>query len=71
VAPVTGLTAWTFALDSLPLNALLVYLSYRFYASPDATSSRRLFRYSLVYLPALMLVMIIGKYARATDVSPI
>ena len=63
-APLAALTTWSFAVDSLPLNALLVYWSYKFYAHPDAGSSRTLFRYSLVYLPALMLVMIIGKYAR-------
>jgi protoheme IX farnesyltransferase len=63
-APLTELTSWSFAVDSLPLNAILLYLSYKFYSEPNAQTSRRLFRYSLIYLPSLMLLMIIGNYER-------
>lgn len=38
--------------------------SWTFYRAPKAATSRTLFRYSLVYLPALMLLMIVGSYAR-------
>ncbi|CAB3405366.1 unnamed protein product [Caenorhabditis bovis] len=56
-APLTDLTTVSFALDSLPVNAYLVYLSYQFYKAPDAKNSRKLFFYSLIYLPLIMLLM--------------
>ncbi len=40
------------------------YFVCRFYSEPNAQTSRRLFRYSLIYLPSLMLLMIIGNYER-------
>ncbi|CAG0921450.1 unnamed protein product [Notodromas monacha] len=60
-APLLGVTTWTFAVDSLPLNAYLLYLSWRFHQDRDSKSSRKLFRYTLVYLPAVMMLMIISK----------
>ncbi|CAJ0957551.1 unnamed protein product, partial [Mesorhabditis belari] len=59
-APLTGLTTVSFAIDSLPINALLVYLSYKFYKAPDSKNSRKLFFFSLLYLPVIMLLMVIG-----------
>ncbi|XP_005094905.1 protoheme IX farnesyltransferase, mitochondrial [Aplysia californica] len=56
-----GVTTWTFTVDSLPLNAFLVYLGWRFYRDGDSNSSRRLFRFSLIHIPALLLLMIISK----------
>ncbi len=64
-APLSDLTTWTFAVDSLPFNAYMVYLSFKFYRQPDANTSRSLFRYSLIYLPAIMLLMIVSSYGRA------
>lgn len=64
-APLSDLTTWTFAIDSLPFNAYMVYLSYKFYRQPDANTSRTLFRYSLIYLPAIMLLMVVSSYGRA------
>uniref|UniRef100_A0A1I7U570 Protoheme IX farnesyltransferase, mitochondrial n=2 Tax=Caenorhabditis tropicalis TaxID=1561998 RepID=A0A1I7U570_9PELO len=63
-APLTDLTTLTFAIDSLPVNAYLVYLSYKFYKAPDAKNSRRLFFYSLLHLPLIMLLMGISNYGR-------
>uniref|UniRef100_A0A914WGB1 Protoheme IX farnesyltransferase, mitochondrial n=1 Tax=Plectus sambesii TaxID=2011161 RepID=A0A914WGB1_9BILA len=63
-APLSDLTTWTFAVDSLPFNAYMVYLSYKFYKQPDAKTSRTLFRYSLIYLPAIMLLMVVSSYGR-------
>jgi protoheme IX farnesyltransferase len=60
-APYFDLTTWTFAADSLPLNAYLVYLAWRFYRDGDSDSSRRLFRFSLVHLPAVLVFMLISK----------
>ncbi|CAJ0581613.1 unnamed protein product, partial [Mesorhabditis spiculigera] len=59
-APLSGLTTISFALDTLPVNAYLAYLSYKFYKTPDSKNSRRLFFYSLLYLPVTMLLMVIG-----------
>ncbi|XP_014661807.1 PREDICTED: protoheme IX farnesyltransferase, mitochondrial-like [Priapulus caudatus] len=61
LAPVLGVTTWLFAVDSLPLNAYLTYLAWNFYQRPNAKTSRQLFRFSLVHLPFLMLLMVIGK----------
>ena len=51
-APLLGVTDWTFALDSLPLNLYMVLLSWRFHQQPDSATSRKLFRYTLV--PSLL-----------------
>uniref|UniRef100_A0A0K8RDJ6 Putative heme a farnesyltransferase n=1 Tax=Ixodes ricinus TaxID=34613 RepID=A0A0K8RDJ6_IXORI len=50
-APLADLTTWTFAVDTLPLNAYLLFRAWRFYREPDSATSRTLFRLSLVYLP--------------------
>nr|CAG4645663.1 EOG090X09NT [Lynceus sp. MCZ IZ 141354] len=63
-APLTDLTTWTFALDSLPLNLYLIHLSHQFYQNTDSASSRKLFRYSLLSLPSLMLLMLLHKKKR-------
>nr|CAG4641030.1 EOG090X09NT [Eulimnadia texana] len=60
-APLVNLTSWSFALDSLPVNLYLVLLSYRFYQNSDSSSSRKLFRYSLLHLPAIMMLMLLHK----------
>ncbi|XP_064605220.1 protoheme IX farnesyltransferase, mitochondrial-like isoform X2 [Liolophura sinensis] len=61
LAPVMGVTTWTFAVDSLPLNAYLSYLGWRFYRDGDSKTSRKLFRFSLVHIPALLMLMLISK----------
>lgn len=61
LAPVIDLTTWTFACNSLPLNLYFSYLGWRFYRDGDSNSSRKLFRFSLVHLPALLILMIISK----------
>lgn len=66
-APLTNLTTMTFALDSLPVNAYLAYLSYQFYKAPDANNSRRLFFFSLLYLPLIMLLMVVSNGGRNPD----
>ncbi|GFR26210.1 protoheme IX farnesyltransferase, mitochondrial [Trichonephila clavata] len=60
-APLVDLTTWTFAFDSLPLNCYLIYHSWKFYTDSDSYSARKLFRLSLIYLPALMFLMFVGK----------
>ena len=61
LAPVMEVTTWTFAIDSLPFNAYLAFLSWRFYKQGDSNTSRKLFRFSLVHLPVVMALMLISK----------
>lgn len=61
LAPVCGLTTWTFALDTAPFNLYMMYLAYKFYQNADSQTSRKLFRYSLIYLPAVMILMFVSK----------
>ncbi|TKR93536.1 hypothetical protein L596_007969 [Steinernema carpocapsae] len=63
-APLCDLTTSTFAWDSLPLNAVMLYLSFKFYRQPDAKTSRNLFRFSLLYLPLVMVLMVISNCGR-------
>ncbi|VDM95845.1 unnamed protein product [Thelazia callipaeda] len=66
-APSTDLTEWFFAVASLPLNGLLLYLSYKFYRHPDAKTSRTLFYYTLLHLPLIMMLMVISKFGDSQD----
>ncbi|KAH8287944.1 hypothetical protein KR018_008857 [Drosophila ironensis] len=61
LAPVLDVTNYWFALETLPLNAYFAYLAYKFYQKSDSGSSRKLFRFSLVHLPALMLLFLANK----------
>jgi len=60
-APLADLTTWTFVADSLPLNIYMTYLAWNFYRQGDSNSSRTLFRFTLVYIPAIMLLMFCSK----------
>uniref|UniRef100_A0A915I994 Protoheme IX farnesyltransferase, mitochondrial n=1 Tax=Romanomermis culicivorax TaxID=13658 RepID=A0A915I994_ROMCU len=61
VAPLSGLTSWSFAATSLPLNVYFSYLSFKFYKETDSKNSKKLFRCSLYYLPILMTLMLLSK----------
>lgn len=61
LAPVLDVTNWWFALASTPLNAYFLYLSWQFYKQSDSSSSRKLFRFSLLHLPILMIMMLASK----------
>lgn len=65
----TQLTTWTFGVDSLPANLYLIYLSWKFRSNPDAKSSRKLFFYSLIHLPAIIILMCISKRRDNTTIS--
>ncbi|CAH2086776.1 unnamed protein product [Euphydryas editha] len=56
-----GVTNMWFALESLPLNIYFMYLGWQFYKKSDSNSSRKLFRFSLIHLPALMFLMLVNK----------
>ncbi|KAK7013165.1 Protoheme IX farnesyltransferase, mitochondrial [Halocaridina rubra] len=73
LAPVLGVTTWTFAVDSLPFNGYLTYLAWRFYKDGDSKSSRKLFMFSLIHLPAILMLLIISKNhgkRKDDDVAP-
>ncbi|XP_022193439.2 protoheme IX farnesyltransferase, mitochondrial [Nilaparvata lugens] len=61
-APLVDLTNTWFALQSLPLNLYFSHLAWRFYKDSDSASSRKLFRFSLIHLPLLMLLMLANKH---------
>ncbi|CAF0757679.1 unnamed protein product [Adineta ricciae] len=65
IAPAIDMTTWLFALDTLPVNGYLIYLSYKFYRQRDAQSSRKLFRYSLIHLPLLFTLMVIHRQVKS------
>ncbi len=74
LAPLFDVTTWWFALDSLPLNIWLSFLSWRFYRDSDFKSSRRLFHFTLFHLPLLMGLLLLNKKhwqspAPATDAT--
>lgn len=68
-APLLNVTNEWFALESLPLNGYFMYLGYKFYQKSDSQSSRKLFRFSLLHLPAIMLLFMLNKKRtpKATD----
>lgn len=67
LAPVLDVTHWWFAVASTPLNGYFLYLAWKFYEHSDSGNSRRLFRFSLVHLPALMVLMLLSKKCWYSD----
>ena len=65
-----GITTWTFTIDSLPLNLYMTYLGWKFYRDGDSNSSRKLFRFSLVHIPLLLILMIISKESYGSHEKP-
>ncbi|XP_076678560.1 cytochrome c oxidase assembly factor 10 [Andrena cerasifolii] len=61
LAPALDVTNWWFAVTSTPLNAYFLYLAWKFHEHSDSGSSRKLFRFSLIHLPALMILMLVNK----------
>ncbi|XP_052262867.1 protoheme IX farnesyltransferase, mitochondrial-like [Dreissena polymorpha] len=61
LAPLIDLTSWWFVGYSIPLNVYLSYLAWNFYWKGDSNSSRKLFRFTLVHIPALLVLMIACK----------
>ncbi|XP_061191355.1 protoheme IX farnesyltransferase, mitochondrial-like [Saccostrea echinata] len=61
LAPVVDLTTPLFSVMSLPLNLYFTYLGWKFYQQGDSNSSRKLFRFSLLHIPILIVLMILNK----------
>lgn len=64
LAPVAGLTTPLFPVMSLPLNLYFTYLGWKFYRQGDSSSSRSLFRFSLLHIPLLIVLMLVNKPSR-------
>ncbi|XP_063972156.1 protoheme IX farnesyltransferase, mitochondrial [Diachasmimorpha longicaudata] len=62
-------TNWWFAAASTPLNAYFLYLAWQFNKKSDSASSRKLFRFSLIHLPVLMLMMLCSKKSWSSETS--
>lgn len=69
LGPVVGTTTDMFIAYSLPCNIWGMYLGYRFYSDGDSKSSRNLFRFSLVQIPYLIMMMLISKNWQAETTS--
>lgn len=61
LAAYLDMTSWWFVVDSLPFNLYLIYLSAKFYQEGSSNSSKKLFRFSLVHIPVILLLMILSK----------
>ncbi|XP_017769349.1 PREDICTED: protoheme IX farnesyltransferase, mitochondrial [Nicrophorus vespilloides] len=61
IAPMLDVTNWWFLLETAPLNSYFIYLAYKFYKDSSSASSRKLFRYSLIHLPLLMILFLVNK----------
>lgn len=61
LAPAFDVTNWWFAIESTPLNLYFLYLARNFYKHSDSGSSRKLFRFSLIHLPTLMILLLVNK----------
>ncbi|KAK7580115.1 hypothetical protein V9T40_000744 [Parthenolecanium corni] len=61
LAPICDITNNFFLIQSLPLNLYFTYLAFRFYKESDSANSRKLFRFSLIHLPLLIVLMLINK----------
>lgn len=57
--PVFGSPHYIFSLLALPINIQFIRLSWLFYMQADSTSSRKLFRFSLIYLPSILALLVL------------
>ena len=57
LAPALDLTTLPFAIITLPVNISFIYLARKFKKNQDASSSRQLFKYSLYYLPVIIILL--------------
>ncbi|VEN49145.1 unnamed protein product [Callosobruchus maculatus] len=61
LAPVLDTTNWWFLLEVTPLNLYFIYLAYKFYKDASSSTSRKLFRFSLLHLPLMMILFLLNK----------
>ncbi|MGE0432258.1 MAG: heme o synthase [Planctomycetota bacterium] len=60
-ATLAGATGWVYAVGALILGALMVHRAIRFAGERSARNARRLFLFTLLYLPVLLLLMVLDR----------
>ena len=55
-----GLTGWVFAIGSVLLGAWMLWLSVQMWREPTNDRARRVFFGSIIYLPALLALLVVG-----------
>jgi len=65
--PIYGSTSSLFTLCALPLNLQFIRLSWLFHKEADSASSRKLFKFSLIYLPAILFMLIVTQPRRSNE----
>jgi len=58
----TDLVGPEFMLSSLPLNAIMIFLAVSFWRKPHRESARKLFFYTLLYLPVMMSLLLLHRH---------
>ena len=56
-----GITNWCFGIDSLAIDAYVLYHAYNFYKDNSNSNARKLFFSTLAFLPIFMILMIFHK----------
>jgi protoheme IX farnesyltransferase len=59
--------SWWFIVHAMPLHLGMVYLAYHFRRDPSRATARRLFLYSLLHLPLILLLMVLHHQYRQPD----
>lgn len=59
--PLFDVTNWWFLLEVTPVNMYFTYLAWKFSKESNNSSSRKLFRFSLLHLPLVMLLALVNK----------
>jgi heme o synthase len=65
----SGMTSGLFALDYLIPSGYLTFLAYKFSRNPDKQTARQIFKYTLLFLPLVMLLMMVHKIYRPLPAS--
>lgn len=55
----SGITDWTFAIDSLFVDSYIVYAAYKFYKDNSSANARKTFFATLSYLPIFLVLMVL------------
>ena len=68
--PLYDVTNWWFMLEVTPVNLYLTFLALKFYQDSNNNSSRKLFRFSLLHLPLVMLLALINIKRQQNNPDP-
>ena len=68
--PLHDVTNWWFMLEVTPVNLYLTFLAWKFYQDSNNNSSRKLFRFSLLHLPLVMLLALVNNKRQQNNPDP-